>query len=149
MRRRTATTHVIVHTAAGSRGADVEAIRRVHVRERGWADVGYHFVVRDDGQVQAGRRVDLVGAHAVGYNDRAIGVCFAGDHDRYPWSDAAAAAGVELIATLCSTYGIPASHVLGHRETGAKKTCPGTQVDMDAVRAAVEAHRAYRPPVTA
>ena len=122
----------------------MESIRRYHVDVLGWADVGYHFVVTHDGRVQAGRRVDLVGAHARGYNDRSIGICFAGDHDDHPWSEAATLAGVDLIATLCTSYDVPASRVIGHRETGARKTCPGACVNMDAVRRAVRAHRAYR-----
>lgn len=144
MTPRAATTHIVVHTAAGSQDATAEDIRRLHVDVNGWADIGYHFVVRHDGTMDAGRRVDLVGAHARGYNDRSIGVCFAGHHDREPWSPEAAEVGVRLIATLCTTYGVPVVNVIGHRETGARKTCPGTMVDMDDVRAMIAAHPAYR-----
>jgi len=43
--------------------------------------------------------------------------------------------GVKLCDRLSDLYGIPPHNILGHRETGAKKTCPGTKIDMDAFRA--------------
>lgn len=144
MTPRATTTHIVIHTSAGSRDGTADSIRRHHVEVNGWSDIGYHFVIRHDGAVEAGRRVDLVGAHALGYNDRSIGVCFAGHHDHEPWSPEATESGVRLIATLCTTYDVPVDRVLGHRETGARKTCPGTMVDMDDVRARVSAHPAYR-----
>lgn len=125
---------LVVHTTAGSRGADIEAVRRYHVEHRGWSDVGYHYLVRDNGQVQAGRPETVCGAHALGWNDRSLGVAFAGNHDRYPWSPAAEQSGIDLLARLCLKHGLSASAVIGHRETGAKKSCPGAHVDMDAVR---------------
>lgn len=48
---------IIVHCSATPEGRDVSMadIRRWHVEERGWSDVGYHFVVTLDGTVHIGR----------------------------------------------------------------------------------------------
>jgi N-acetylmuramoyl-L-alanine amidase len=44
-----------------------------------WSDIGYNFVVGEDGNVYEGRGWDNVGAHAPAYNPRGIGICIIGD----------------------------------------------------------------------
>lgn len=56
-------------------------IRKWHVEERGWSDVGYHFVVTLDGTVHVGRPMDRAGAHCKGRNGNSIGVCYVGGMD--------------------------------------------------------------------
>ena len=67
---------IIVHCSATPAGRDNSAadIRRWH-RQRGFSDIGYHFVVRLDGTIEAGRPLELPGAHCRGHNLRSIGVC--------------------------------------------------------------------------
>jgi hypothetical protein len=45
----------------------VEAIRRWHL-QRGWRDIGYHYVVTPSGEVWTGRPADQIGAGVVGHN---------------------------------------------------------------------------------
>lgn len=52
-------------------------IRQWHL-ERGWSDIGYHYVIRRNGLVEHGRSVDIAGAHAKGHNKHSIGVCLVG-----------------------------------------------------------------------
>ena len=55
---------LIVHCAATYDTMDigVKEIRKVHVDENGWKDIGYHFVIRRDGTVEKGRDVSVIGA---------------------------------------------------------------------------------------
>jgi peptidoglycan recognition protein len=46
----------------------------------GWADIGYNFCVGDPGQIYEGRGYGRQGAHAPGFNQRALGHCFFGEH---------------------------------------------------------------------
>lgn len=78
---------IIIHCAYTPPGMDIGAteIRRWHVEERGWKDIGYHYVVRRDGDVEPGRDLDgdgdvveEVGAHAAGHNAHSIGICLVG-----------------------------------------------------------------------
>ena len=39
----------------------------------GWADIGYSFLVGEDGNVYEGRGWSLAGAHCIGYNSKSIG----------------------------------------------------------------------------
>ena len=74
---------VIVHCADTPEGRDVktEEIKRWHTQERGWSDIGYHWVVELDGSVHAGRDEETPGAHCRGHNSDSIGVCYVGGSD--------------------------------------------------------------------
>ena len=73
------TDFIAVHCSATPEGKwfDATDIDRWH-RERGWAGIGYHYVVRLDGSIEAGRPEDAMGAHVSGYNSKALGVVYIG-----------------------------------------------------------------------
>lgn len=50
-------------------------------RKRGFDGCGYHYYVRRDGEICTMRPVDRPGAHAKGYNQHSIGVCYEGGLD--------------------------------------------------------------------
>lgn len=50
-------------------------------RKRGFDGCGYHYYVRHDGEICTMRPVDRPGAHAKGYNQHSIGVCYEGGLD--------------------------------------------------------------------
>lgn len=135
---------IIIHCSAtpAGRKVSVEDIRRWHVDERGWDDIGYHYVVGLDGTVRKGRPVKYMGAHAAGHNDGTIGVCYVGGvsaddislavDTRTPAQKHALR---NLVAQLRTAHG--PLEVLGHRDLpGVKKACPSF--------AAAEEYRADR-----
>ena len=74
-----AVTEIIWHCAATPEGKDftVADIRAWH-KQRGWSDIGYHYVVYRDGTIHEGRPVTLKGAHTEGHNTGTIGCCYIG-----------------------------------------------------------------------
>ena len=58
----------------------VAEVRRWHVEDRGWSDIGYHFLIDRDGTVVEGRPVERTGAHVQGHNTGTIGVSLFGGH---------------------------------------------------------------------
>ena len=72
-------TLLVVHCSATrcDRHFSVEALRRSHLA-RGFADIGYHFYITRDGEVHICRPVHQIGAHATGWNDKSIGICYEG-----------------------------------------------------------------------
>ena len=56
----------------------VKEIRRWHTTERGWSDIGYHFVVHRNGQIAPGRPITRSGAHTRGHNKTTIGIALVG-----------------------------------------------------------------------
>jgi len=72
---------IIVHHSASDnpKHDDISIIRDWHVKENGWADVGYHFFIKSDGTLQYGREIWRVGSHCRGHNMDSIGICLHGD----------------------------------------------------------------------
>lgn len=79
---RTSTDAIFVHCSATkpSQNVGVREIRQWH-KEQGWLDVGYHYIIKRDGTVEAGRDEGAVGSHAKGYNSTSVGVCLVGGID--------------------------------------------------------------------
>jgi hypothetical protein len=127
--------YIIIHTAAFEGKASIDDVRRWHL-ERGFNDIGYHYYIRRDGGIQSGRGETTPGAHCVdmGMNQKSLGICFEGHGDKEPFTQKQRNALCSLYAVLHDSWGITPGSVLGHRETGANKTCPGTQVDMKDLR---------------
>lgn len=119
---------IIVHCTAtpDGRSYTVEDITRWHI-ERGFATIGYHYVVYRDGSIHEGRDIEIAGAHCTGHNTCSIGVCYVGGMDktnRYPCdtrTDAQKASLVKLLTDLRKFY--PHAQIHGHRDFAAK-ACP-------------------------
>lgn len=73
---------IVIHCSATKEGQDFGAadINRWH-KERGFNGIGYHFVIRLDGTIEAGRQLALAGAHTTGHNKTTIGICYIGGLD--------------------------------------------------------------------
>lgn len=139
--KRTQTTHIVIHTAAWPGDPTIQDIWRVHVVENGWNDVGYHYLIRKDGDIQKGRPEKYVGAHCrdAGMNRKSVGICCSGHGDMQPFTDEQLETLYSLVNVIRHIYDIDIAHVIGHRESGAAKTCPGELVDMDELRQEIEA----------
>jgi len=114
---------VLHHTTGSYRDAStVRAIQAFHQGpERGWADIGYNFLVAPDGTVFEGRGWGYTGAHARGHNSTTLGVAFIGD-GRQPVPDAAKRSILLLAQEADRRFG--RLNRLGHRDVGAT-ACPG------------------------
>ncbi len=71
---------IIIHCAATKPSMDIgtDWIRRIHIQQKKWRDIGYHYVIRRNGAVEDGRPVDQIGAHCEGHNTGTIGICLVG-----------------------------------------------------------------------
>lgn len=119
---------IIIHCSATFPGQDVGAaeIDRWH-RQRGFDGIGYHYVVRLDGTIEEGRPYHREGAHALGWNKRAVGICYIGglDNRKRP-CDTRTIQQREALKTLILR--LKKEHpglvrILGHRDV-ARKACP-------------------------
>lgn len=70
---------LIVHCSATPEGKDysVDTIRQWHL-QRGFSDIGYHYVIYRNGSIHIGRDESIIGAHCTGHNTNSIGVCYIG-----------------------------------------------------------------------
>ena len=124
---------IILHCSATREGQDIstETIKGWHVNDRGWSDIGYHYIVLLDGTVDQGRPVKRQGAHVRGYNKDSIGVCYVGglDADMNPKdtrTDLQKDSLTELISYLMDSYEDATLH--GHNEFSSK-ACPSFNVE--------------------
>jgi hypothetical protein len=97
--------------------ARIEMIRSGH-RQKGWGDIGYHFVVDRGGRVWEGREIKWQGAHVKEQNEGNIGICCLGNFDE-------------------QKYRVPVRMVKTHQEMPSAHTaCPGRalQAEMKSMR---------------
>ena len=119
---------IIVHCSATPEGKDftVADIKRWHL-QRGFSDIGYHYVIYRDGSIHTGRDESIIGAHCTGHNTNSIGVCYIGGcasnsktpkDTRTPQQKQSL---VKLLKELKTKY--PQASIHNHRDF-ANKACP-------------------------
>ncbi|MEE3385522.1 MAG: N-acetylmuramoyl-L-alanine amidase [Prevotella sp.] len=122
--------YIVVHCSGNSATSKLRAaqIRLFHMVERGFSDIGYHYVIPTDGTIELGRKCNIAGAHVKGYNQYSIGICYVGglgaDGAPADTRNAAQRKSLDkLIAELHATF--PKALICGHRDfPGVTKQCP-------------------------
>ena len=120
---------IVIHHSATKDGTTFSwsAIKRYHVQTLGWQDIGYHAgveLVDDDYFIMFGRPWDMDGAHTIGQNHLALGLCFVGNYDEYEPEDEMLLEGAKVVRLWRRLYDIPLSNLHKHSEY-QNKTCPG------------------------
>ncbi|GAA1015916.1 hypothetical protein Aple_010850 [Acrocarpospora pleiomorpha] len=77
-------TEFYVHHTAGPRGQSIRSIQDFHIDDNGWSDVGYNFLVDEDGVIYEGRGWLAVGAHCPNHNRSGISAAFIGKNNPTP-----------------------------------------------------------------
>lgn len=119
---------IIVHCSATPEGKDytLDTIRQWHL-QRGFSDIGYHYVIHPDGKVKEGRDVNIAGAHCSGHNSKSIGICYIGgmtaDNKKAKdtRTDEQRKSLKVLLMAMRKLY--PSASIHGHRDFAAKD-CP-------------------------
>lgn len=126
---------IIIHCSATPEGRDytVADIRKWH-KQRGFSDIGYHYIIYRDGTVHDGRDVNISGAHCTNHNSISVGICYIGglaadgktakDTRTEPQKKAL----LNLLQYLKRLY--PKATVHGHNEF-ACKACPSFNVQKE------------------
>mgnify|MGYP005990440111 FL=1 len=123
---------IIIHCTATREGDDisVDTIRRWHLN-RGWSDIGYHYVIDIKGNINAGRPIELIGAHCKGENKYSIGIAYVGgvEADGVTPKDTRTKAQkdsiIRLVKKLKGCY--PDVTIHGHNEF-SNKACPSYNI---------------------
>ena len=129
LQKRDVTDLIIIHHSGNVNNADLgaERIHEMHLNN-GWSGVGYHYIVRKNGDVETGRPVWAKGSHCEGENWHSIGIHLAGDFTNAVPEEAQLVALGQLLKALCTEWDIPLDrdHIVGHRDYNAT-ACPGDQ----------------------
>lgn len=134
-------TEIIVHCTAtpnnwwdGKKTSEkVAEVKLWHTRDRGWSDIGYHYLIDRDGTIARGRPMERDGAHVRGHNRGTVGISLFGGRDSTADGQFADNYTPEQEASLRSLIddlqnGHPSiTKISGHNEYAAK-ACPGFRV---------------------
>jgi len=143
----TTVTHLIAHhTAMGVETPEsdwpalVRSIWNFHVFERGWADIGYNYLIDPNGVIYEGRSGgdNVVGAHFSGVNAGTMGVAMLGDFTNAAPTMEALNSLKKILAWKCDQRGLDPTEkslhaaselnlntISGHRDGPGATECPG------------------------
>ena len=113
---------IVVHCSDSDIKAhdNIETIREWH-HERGFSDVGYHYLITKDGAVHPGRSESVIGAHVKGHNSGSLGICLSGRRD----FTAEQFRALELLCLdITQRHELDKKDILGHSDLDGGKTCP-------------------------
>ncbi|MEK6544131.1 MAG: peptidoglycan recognition protein [Elusimicrobiota bacterium] len=108
--------------------SQMRAIQIFHRDVRGWADIGYHFVIDRAGRIYEGRPLGAVGAHAgpgIENNLGNIGIALMGNYMKYPPTAKQMESVQRLALWLSTAYKIEPEQWKGHIDYNPHKGCPG------------------------
>lgn len=115
-------THITVHCSATQNLPKYtgDVIKKMHT-DKGWSDIGYHFVIETDGSLYIGRPITKTGAHVYGHNQNNIGICLIGGiaatgATTENYTEAQYSTLRSIVMVLSSVYDIPYSKIQGHRD---------------------------------
>lgn len=151
---KTTVKHIIVHHSAGSNSTTnfLEAVRNIYTfhtapppNGNGWNDVGYNFLIAQDGTIFQGRDGqeimdgdNVLGAHFCGKNGGTMGICLLGNYNEVQPTDAAIKSLINLAGWKLGKEKLPVIEqfqhtnsllniISGHRD-GCATECPGNNL---------------------
>lgn len=129
---------IILHCSDSDFG-DAALIDKWH-RERGFDEIGYHFVILNgersknvfadsyDGLIEKGRNVEKQGAHCRGSNRDSIGICLIG---KKLFSQKQLMVSLpELILFLMEKFSISINNIFCHSYFNKNKKCPNLDIEI-------------------
>lgn len=120
---------IIIHHSASKQTTTVEEIRSWH-KQRGFADIGYHWVIRRGNKIWEcvpGRHESVVGAHCAGHNAHTIGVVVCGDYRTDSLCDEAKTLIKSVVEVISHRHNLADGCVAVHSDF-ADTECPGNNL---------------------
>ena len=112
--------YIVIHHSVTPRNWKPEKIALMHISRWGKnAGIGYHFVIRNNGDIERGRSIKKRGAHARGRNNY-VGIVLTG-------YDTFTNAQLKLLVKLLKQLKI--THIEPHHEK-----CPGIGLDLEEIK---------------
>ena len=118
---------LVIHHSALAPTFGAAQIQRLHIEQRGFADIAYHFVIDSDGKIFEGRDIHVRGAHVAGANTGSVGVVLLGNFEEAASPESQLRALHDLTDHLRLAYpGI--THLAGHHDFNQDSVCPGAHL---------------------
>ena len=127
-------TRITVHHTGEHAGMvglpELEVIQRIenyHRNGKGWAAIGYHYLVGKNGHVYEGRPAQWQGAHTSGENENNLGISVIGDFQQQLPNSRQLVALTAFLDDMRAKYKVPKRRIYGHRDHG-HTICPGEKL---------------------
>ena len=118
---------IVLHHSALPLSDGPREIQRLHMEEKGFADIGYHYLIDQAGLLYQGRAMNVRGAHAYGANYASVGICLIGNFEEIAPTNEQMTTLRLLITDLTTQYpGI--IEIAGHRDLNSGTLCPGANL---------------------
>ena len=107
----------------------IRAFQRYHQDDRGWADLGYHFVIDRRGRIWEGRSLRYQGAHAGSsqLNKGNVGISVMGNYENQTLAAVQKDSLAALLSSLCHEYDLKPWQISTHKELKTT-ACPGAHI---------------------
>ena len=123
---RTSTEWIVIHHTAGSPNCTHEDIARIHIGERGWSTIGYHYFIDERGIIYKLHKDGEVAPHSFRYNNNSVAICLSGNFVNHKPSAAQWASLKKLTKFLMSKYHLTTDRIRGHKQVNNDTECPGS-----------------------
>ena len=127
-------TDITLHHTASSPDWTPERLANLHIKDRRWPGIAYHFLVYENGDIFQTNKLESKTYHNGYNNTKAIGVSMVGNYETsYPTKKQ-----IDSVEYLCKKLrkenkGI--TRLIGHKEyPGASTVCPGSNVNISTFR---------------
>lgn len=115
--------YIVVHCSDTSENDTAEDIHRLHL-SFGWEGIGYHKIIKINGDIENGRPEFWKGAHVYNHNHESLGICLIGKNQ---FTALQFDSLKKILLRWRKKY--PNAIIQGHRDfIGTKKTCPNFDV---------------------
>lgn len=104
---------------------DAASITKFHVEHHGWSDNGYHWIIREDGAIEAGRPESVCGAHCKGHNKNSLGICLITQSHSGRVTLPAVLSMRKLIWHKLREHNLSPKDVYCHNNFDSTRACPG------------------------
>ncbi|HUM92948.1 MAG TPA: peptidoglycan recognition family protein [Candidatus Competibacter sp.] len=119
---------IVIHHSAMQLYEGPRDIQYTHMHQRGFLDIGYHFVIDGWGRIYEGRSLAVHGAHVKEHNAGTLGIVLMGNYEEIVPAAEPLARLKWLIRELMQRY--PITHLAGHRDFLPGQTvCPGKNLE--------------------
>lgn len=102
----------------------LQHIQRFHMKDRGWGDVGYHFIIDRAGRIWEARPLKYQGAHVHDENEHNVGIMLLGNFEKQLPSNVQLASAQTMTSFIMEQYNVPVHRVYTHQELKPTR-CPG------------------------
>ena len=117
--------YLVIHCSDTDNHDTAKDIHKLHI-SFGWEGIGYHKVIKRNGEIENGRPEFWIGAHVYGFNNKSLGVCLIGKNNFTKKQ-------MESLKKVSIKWKLkyPNSIIRGHNEfKDTKKTCPNFNVKL-------------------